>query len=200
MVNIFYLPGTIIGAFLSDKFGPRYTLAGGVLAQAIVGFIFAGLYGQLDQPKNVAAFAVVYGIFLTLGELGPGNNIGLLASKTCHTGVRGQYYGVAAAMGKIGAFVGVWVFPYIQAAGGTEDDNRYWQYPFYVAACLAILSATLAIFFLPPVDQDSITKEDIQFRAFLEANGYDTTQLGLKSPTESDVSERGAAEQVAEKN
>ena len=50
-------------------------------------------------------------IFLSLGELGPGDNIGLVAAKTSATSIRGQYYGTAAAMGKIGAFVGSYLFP-----------------------------------------------------------------------------------------
>lgn len=33
----------------------------------------AGAYDKLAQPQYVGAFAVVYGIFLALGELGPGN-------------------------------------------------------------------------------------------------------------------------------
>jgi MFS family permease len=196
VINLFYIPGTMLGAVVSDKYGPRYTLAGGVAVQSVVGFIMAGCYSRLAQPQYVGAFAVVYGVFLSLGELGPGNNIGLLASKTCHTGVRGQYYGIAAAWGKIGAFVGTYVFKYIIRAGGS-DANRQYQYPFYVAACLCILSATLALLFLPNIDQDTITKEDVAFRAFLEANGYDTSQLGAKGPSDSDVSERGAAAAAA---
>lgn len=39
---------------------------------------------------------------------GPGNNIGLLASKSSPTAIRGQFYGIAAAVGKVGAFVGTW--------------------------------------------------------------------------------------------
>jgi hypothetical protein len=39
---------------------------------------------------------------------GPGNCLGLLAAKSSPTAVRGQFYGLAAAVGKIGAFVGVW--------------------------------------------------------------------------------------------
>jgi MFS family permease len=133
VVNLFYIPGTMIGAPISDRFGPRYTLAGGVALQAVVGFIMAGCYSKLAQPHYVGAYAVVYGVFLSLGELGPGNNIGLLAAKTCATGVRGQYYGVAAAVGKIGAFVGTYVFPYIIAAGGSDETKQY-QYPFYVVS------------------------------------------------------------------
>ena len=66
----------------------------------------SGLYKQLTE--HIAAFAVLYGIFLSFGEFGPGNCLGLLASKTGPTAVRGQFYGLAAAVGKVGAFVGTW--------------------------------------------------------------------------------------------
>lgn len=179
VINLFYIPGTMLGAPLSDKLGPRYALILGVTLQAIVGFIMAGDYANLSKPGMVGGFAVVYGIFLALGELGPGNNIGLIAAKTCATGVRGRYYGIAAAIGKIGAFVGTWVFPHIVAAGGSNEKLQA-QYPFYVSSSLCILSAALALFCLPHIGQDTITFEDARFRAYLESHGYDTRQLGLK--------------------
>lgn len=37
-----------------------------------------------------------------LGEMGPGDNIGLVAAKTSATGIRGEYYAIAAALGKVG--------------------------------------------------------------------------------------------------
>jgi MFS family permease len=168
----------MLGAPLSDLIGPRYALALGVTLQAVVGYIMAGLYDTLAQPNHVAAFAVVYGIFLSLGELGPGNNIGLIAAKTCATGIRGKYYGIAAAIGKIGAFVGTWVFPYIENAGHNGTQSA--QYPFWVASSLCILSAFLVIFCLPHIDQDTIQLEDARFREYLHAHGYDVRQLGLK--------------------
>ncbi|KAI0483552.1 putative MFS phospholipid transporter [Xylaria cf. heliscus] len=180
VINLFYIPGTMLGAPISDRLGPRYTLILGFLTQSVVGFIMAGTYAKLSQPSVIGAFVVVYGIFLSLGELGPGNNIGLLAAKTCATGVRGQYYGIAAAIGKIGAFVGVYVFPYIQAAGGSSSNAAYYQYPFFVSSSLCILAAALAFIFLPNVGQDTITLEDERFREFLTANGWDVRQLGLK--------------------
>ncbi|KAI2633386.1 putative MFS phospholipid transporter [Xylaria nigripes] len=180
VLNLFYLPGTIAGAPLSDRIGPRYTLILGFLCQSVVGFVMAGNFARLDRANVIGAFVVVYGIFLSLGELGPGNNIGLLAAKTCATGVRGQYYGIAAAIGKIGAFVGVYVFPFIQKAGGTPADTAYYQYPFYVSSSLAILGAALAYFCLPHIGQDTIALEDEKFREFLAANGWDVQQLGLK--------------------
>lgn len=170
---MFYLPGTIIGAFASDYIGPKNSLIIGLVLQAIVGFIMAGVYDHI--LKSVPAFAIVYGIFLSLGEFGPGNNIGLLASKTCATGVRGRYYGIAAAVGKIGAFVGTQVFPYIIEAGGNATQSA--QYPFWVASSLCIFSAGIA-YFIPVVGQDTIQQEDADFRAYLESQGWDTRQLG----------------------
>jgi MFS family permease len=177
VINLFYIPGAMLGSYFSDWIGPRYALAIGVTLQGIVGFIMAGCYHTLSKASHVAGFAVVYGIFLSLGELGPGDNIGLVASKTCATGVRGQYYAIAAATGKIGAFVGTYVFPYIEAAGGDGDASA--QYPFYVSSSLCIFSAFLAVFCLPHIGQDTITTEDIKFRAYLEGKGWDVNQLGL---------------------
>jgi len=90
LINFFYMPGCIAGAFVADmpKMGPKRTLAIGVILQGIVGFIMAGCYGHLNHPKYVAAFVIVYGVFLALGEFGPGNNIGLVASKTSATSIR----------------------------------------------------------------------------------------------------------------
>ncbi|GAO19234.1 uncharacterized protein UV8b_00080 [Ustilaginoidea virens] len=186
VINMFYLPGTIAGAFVSDWVGPKYTLIGGVLLQALVGYVMAGVYGSIKT--HIAGFAVIYGVFLSLGELGPGNNIGLLASKTCATGVRGRYYGIASAVGKVGAFVGTWVFPYIQAAGGNDVESA--QYPFWVASSLCVLSAAVAWLFIPNIQQDTIAHEDARFRAFLESRGWDTAQLGL-GKTDSEVGRSG---------
>ena len=72
LLNLFYMPGCIFGAWVSDWIGPRYSLALGVTLQAVVGFIMAGCYKYLNEPSRVGGFVVVYGLFLALGELGPG--------------------------------------------------------------------------------------------------------------------------------
>lgn len=179
LINFFYLPGAFVGGFLSDWIGPKYCLALGVTVQGVLGFIMTGIYQYLNTPAHVAGFVVLYGVFLAVGEVGPGDNIGLIASKTCATAVRGQYYGVAAAVGKIGAFVGAYIFPLIMDAGG-NDTIKQGQYPFYVSSALCFLSAIITLTLLPHIGQDTIEEEDIKFRAYLEANGYDTSTLGSK--------------------
>ncbi|KAI9732780.1 MAG: hypothetical protein M1834_003718 [Cirrosporium novae-zelandiae] len=178
LLNLFYLPGAIAGSFLSDMIGPRKCLAIFVAVQGIIGFIMAGCYKYLDTNANVAGFVVVYGIFLALGEIGPGDNIGMLAAKTSATAIRGQYYGIAAACGKIGAFVGSYVFPVIQK--NAPNTIRSGQDPFFVSSSLCIFSAALAWFLLPEVGQDTIQEEDVKFRVYLANNGFDISKMGAK--------------------
>ncbi|KAG2053121.1 MFS general substrate transporter [Suillus hirtellus] len=177
VINLFYIPGTVIGAFFVDLMGPKATMITGLLAQATIGFIMSGLYTQLSQ--HVAAFAVVYGIFLSFGEFGPGNCVGVVAAKSGPTAVRGQYYGVAAAAGKIGAFIGTWVFPVMINDFGGSGSAKGNTGPFFVASGLAILSAIIVYFLVTPLDHDGMKKEDAKFREYLEAHGFDTSRMGL---------------------
>ena len=153
----------------------------GLVAQAIIGFIMSSFYAKLTD--HIAAFTVVYGLFLSLGEVGPGNNLGLLASKSGPTAVRGQYYGIAAAVGKVGLFVGTWASPPIIDASGDDITTRGNTGPFWIVNGLALLSAAITSFFVKPLTADGVAKEDEEFRAYLEAHGYDISQMGILSET-----------------
>lgn len=172
--NLFYIPGAFLGAISTDYIGPRLTLVIGVFCQAIVGYAMAAKYAVLSE--HIAGFVVVYGIFMTLGEFGPGDNIGLLAAKSSATPVRGVYYGLAAAFGKIGAFAGTYAFPAFQQ--DYPDGVKGYQVPFWLASSLAIFAGLLALFLLPPVDQEAMQREDLKFLQYLSQNGFDVTQLG----------------------
>ncbi|KAF8888073.1 major facilitator superfamily domain-containing protein [Infundibulicybe gibba] len=139
VINLCYIPGTIGGAFLLDYVSPKHTLIMGLLAQAVVGFIVAGLYKQLTD------------------------HIGVFA---------GQFFAVAAAIGKVGAFAGTWVF-------GGSDTARGNTGPFWIGSCCAIISAIITFVFIKPVDQDGMVEEDKLFREYLESKGYDTSAMGI---------------------
>jgi len=189
VINLFYIPGTVIGAFSIDYLGPKVTMIAGLLAQAVIGFIMSGLYTQLSN--HIAAFAVVYGIFLSCGEFGPGNCLGVLAAKTGPTAVRGQYYGAAAAVGKIGAFIGTWVFPHIVDGFGGSGTLKGDTGPFWIASGLAILSAIVVITLVKPLTHDGMTEEDEKFRQYLAEHGFDISTMGLQE-TETTYSETDA--------
>jgi MFS family permease len=204
LLTFFYMPGCIAGSFLSDAIGPRKALGYSVLVQAVVGFIMSGCYQYLAQAKYAGGFVVIYGLFIALGELGPGDNIGLIASKTSATAVRGKYYGIAAAFGKIvslsdlahsrsqsadvdmqGAFIGsktlILLYNKYYNAG---EVIKAGQYPFIISSVFCVVNAALALFCLPHIGQETIEEEDARFKAYLEQNGYDVSKLGL-APSES---------------
>ncbi|EPY52266.1 glycerophosphodiester transporter [Schizosaccharomyces cryophilus OY26] len=170
LINSFPLPGSWLGCIFSDIIGPKWCLVSGLILQGAIGFFMSGFYNQLVH--HIAGFCVIYGIFLTLGEFGPGGSIGLIASKTSPTAIRGIYYGLAAAIGKCGAITGVYVF------GGNEI-----QVYFYAASGIALFVAILVFFFLPHISQTCVEDEDKRFvEACIEAgygNPYDYEETYL---------------------
>ncbi|CCK70377.1 Git1p KNAG_0E01100 [Huiozyma naganishii CBS 8797] len=169
--NLFYFPGSFIGAYFTDWFGPRNTMVVGLVLQSAIGYGLAG--GLHHLRKHIGGFVVVYGIFMTLGEFAAGNNVGLIASKTGSTPIRESVYGIAAMIGKVGAFVGSYIFPVIIRRHGLPA-------PYWVSSSLCLFSALLSYLFLPELDQDSMNLEDAKFLEYLESVGFDTSMLDLK--------------------
>lgn len=64
------MPGTILGAFALDYMGPKRTLCWALGVQSVFGFVLAGTYPMLKN--HIAGFAIMYGVFLSLGEFGVG--------------------------------------------------------------------------------------------------------------------------------
>lgn len=102
----------------------------------------------------------------------------------------GQYYGIAAAVGKIGAFAGSYALDALQTAAG-DDTIAAGRNPFYVASTLAFVAAGLVLL-LPDIGQDTIDHEDVRFREYLTANGYDTGKMGLGGVVVDGVDREGA--------
>jgi MFS family permease len=70
VVNCFYLPGCIVGGFLMDRIGRKQTMTLGFFLWALLGFIIGGAITPIQ--KVFPLFVVLYGIFNSFGEMGPG--------------------------------------------------------------------------------------------------------------------------------
>ncbi|KAG4304672.1 hypothetical protein PORY_002065 [Pneumocystis oryctolagi] len=176
-IYLFYLPGSFCGAILTDYVEPKNVLAIGVFIQGSIGFIIASFYNSLKN--NIPIFVLLYGVFMTFGEFGPGDNIGNISAKAPSTPVRGHFYGIAAACGKLGAFLGSYVFNYVVerfGGPGSESGNRA---PFFIGSAVIISSGIISLFFFPKLSQDCVLEENERFKRFLEENGFDTTKMGL---------------------
>jgi MFS family permease len=179
LINCFYIPGAFIGGFLSDRIGRRRTMALGFFLQAILGFILGGALQHIQ--KSLPLFIVLYGIFLTLGEIGPGATIVLTASESFPTALRGHGVGFAAAWSKAGAAIGTQVFKPILASFG-DDEFQGTRAVFLIGSGFAVLGSLLAWFVLRDSEKE-LDCGDHEWKAYLERNGYDHIEWGTVEGT-----------------
>lgn len=111
--------------------------------------------------------------------MGPGDNIGLCAAKSSATAIRGQYYSYAAAIGKVGAFVGTYVIPVVQK--NAPNPTRAGQDPFFVSSSLCILAAFMAIFMMPEIGQVCAAANRVPCTMFM-CSPFLRTPLPTKMP------------------
>ncbi|KAF4123067.1 Sugar (and other) transporter [Geosmithia morbida] len=171
VINCFYLPGPFLGGYLSDRLGRRQTMALGFFLQACLGFILGG--AQFKIQPIFPLFVVLYGIFLTLGEVGPGSTVVLAASECFPTSIRGQMLGFIAAWSKAGAAIGTQVFTAILNSY-VDDPSKGDQVAFLIGSAFAVLGALVAYFVIPDVSR-RLEDDDEAWKAYLAANGWEAT-------------------------
>ncbi|KAK0274166.1 hypothetical protein LTR35_007053 [Friedmanniomyces endolithicus] len=167
VVNAFYLPGCIVGGFLMDWIGRKQTMTLGFVCWAIMGFIIGGALGPIQTITPL--FLVLYGIFNSFGEMGPGVATFLCGAESFPTPIRGHFLGLAAAVGKAGAAIGTQVFTPIQ--NSFSDTEKGVQGVFLIGAAFAMVGGLISWLLIPDRERD-LESEDARFRAYLESAGY----------------------------
>ena len=164
LLGVIGIPGVIVGAFLCDRIGRKYTLIMGFCGYIIFGLIVGCGYEKISEIT--ALFIVFYGLMISLGNLGPADMMGLVSSELFATPIRGTCYGISAAIGKVGAVVGTKSFTPIQ-------DNLGKKWTFIIAAICGLLGVLIAFFLIPHLKEDDLLEEDISFKNYLAANGWE---------------------------
>lgn len=162
ILALFPVPGVLLGAWLVNRIGRKWTGILGFSGYIILGFIIGGLYDKLTS--HIAAFVVLYGLFACLGHMGPGATIGLISAESFPTAVRGMGYGIAAGFGKAGAAVGTQAFTPIQAAAGKAAT-------FYLAGGVGVLGV-IVYWFLPEGRSVDLGVMDEEFEGYMREMGY----------------------------
>ncbi|KAI0784149.1 hypothetical protein C8Q75DRAFT_832340 [Abortiporus biennis] len=79
--------------------------------------------------------------------------------------------------------------PMIDAFGGANSTKGNTG-PFWVGSGLAVFSALVTLFMIKPLSHDGMLQEDLEFRQYLEENGYDTSLMGIVDDSSSYTSEK----------
>ncbi|KAF9893028.1 hypothetical protein FE257_012439 [Aspergillus nanangensis] len=173
VIQCFLLPGCIIGGLLMDKIGRKQNMTLGFFLWAIWGFIFGGALYPIQTVLPL--FVIMYGIFMSLGEMGPGVSTFLCAAESFPTPLRGHFLGFAAAVGKAGASIGTEVFTPIQESFDSPAKGQ--QAIILIGSAFALVGGLVAWFLIPDMSRELET-EDARFRAYLEENGYNISHYG----------------------
>ncbi|PWN31549.1 MFS general substrate transporter [Meira miltonrushii] len=168
LVNAFLLPGCVVGGFLLDKIGRKRTQILGFVVQAVLGYILGGALGPIQS--SLPAFIVMYGLFVSSAEAGPGVATILISAEVAPTAIRGHFVGLAAAFGKAGAAIGTSAFGALQERYSSELEGQ--KMVFYVASTFSVVGAIITWLLIPEMSR-KLEKEDEDFRLWLKEQGVE---------------------------
>ena len=109
------VPGYILAIAKMDRIGHRRLQ---LLGFVLMGVCFAVIGLVPGMTTAVAPFLVVYGISYFFSEFGPNVTTFVLPGELFPTSVRATGHGISAGIGKLGAFIGVFLFPLLQTSLG----------------------------------------------------------------------------------
>jgi MFS transporter, PHS family, inorganic phosphate transporter len=143
---VFAVPGYAVAAWTMDKMG-RKTIQ-------CLGFgMMAGTFGLLaiipHVEKLTITFLLIYGLSYFFTEFGPNATTFVYPSEIFPVKVRTTGHGIAASMGKMGGFLGVFTFPFFMHWHGLMAAEG-------AAAIVSLLGLTVTIFLLPETKGKSL--------------------------------------------
>jgi MFS transporter, PHS family, inorganic phosphate transporter len=137
---VFALPGYVLAIALLDKTGRRPIQ---LLGFGLMGAMFALIGLVPGVTQSAAPFVVLYGISYFFTEFGPNTTTFVYPAELFPVQVRTTGHGISAALGKMGAFAGAFVFPVMLASSlGIRGAE-------VVAALVSLAGLALTAFLLP---------------------------------------------------
>ncbi len=130
-------PGYLLSIFGMDRWGrkPIQLLGFAMMAASFIGIAFIG-----DAKSIVVPFVVLYCLNYFFTEFGPNTTTFVLPAEIFPVSVRTTSHGISATVGKVGAAVGTFTFPLLQAKFGLPG-------PMWIAGicCVAGFAVTWAL-------------------------------------------------------
>jgi MFS transporter, PHS family, inorganic phosphate transporter len=109
------VPGYILAIARLDRMGHRKLQ---LIGFGVMGLCFLVIAAIPGMTTTVAPFLLVYGVSYFFTEFGPNMTTFVLPSELYPVSMRTTGHGISAGVGKLGAFVGVFLFPILQSSLG----------------------------------------------------------------------------------
>jgi MFS transporter, PHS family, inorganic phosphate transporter len=117
MFVIFALPGYLLAVWKMDRIGHRRLQ---FIGFAVMSLCFAVLGGFSVLTATVVPFLAIFGLSYFFVEFGPNTTTFVLPSEVFPVSMRTTGHGTAAGIGKLGAFIGVFLVPFLQEHVGLQ--------------------------------------------------------------------------------
>ncbi len=115
MFIVFAVPGYLLAVATMDRIGHRRLQLIGFSVMALC-FAVLGTFGGLTT--TVGPFLAIFGLSYFFIEFGPNTTTFVLPSEVFPVAMRTTGHGIAAGIGKLGAFIGVFAVPHLQHSIG----------------------------------------------------------------------------------
>jgi MFS family permease len=138
---IFAAPFYFVAAFNMDKLGRKTIQTLGFVGMALA-YLVISLTSWFGFALAAIPFLFVFGLSYVFTEFGPNTTTFVYPSEVFPTPLRGFGDGISAGFGKIGAFIGTFLFPFLLAEAKIPGT-------FAILASISILGAFLTLTCLP---------------------------------------------------
>jgi MFS family permease len=133
------LPGYLLAALTIDRIGRRLMQAGGF---AVIAAAFGGLWLIPGATTSVLPFLLLFGATYFFAEFGPNTTTFVYPAEIFPVRVRSTSHGIAAAAGKLGAFIGTYALTALLPAIGLSRTSG-------IVAAVAVLGLLVTVTLLP---------------------------------------------------
>lgn len=160
------LPGYLLAVASMDRIGHRRLQCVGFV---MMGFCYA-LAGLIPGVSTtVAPFLVLFGVSYFFAEFGPNTTLFVLPAELYPVSVRATGHGISSGVGKLGAFIGVFVFGFLQTSLGLRGT-------LILSAAIAVGGALLTLLLEEPARrslEELAADDDVAAVAEQPATGTD---------------------------
>ena len=157
------VPGYVLAIARIDRIGHRKLQLVGF---ALMGACFAVIGLVPGMTTAVVPFLLAYGISYFFTEFGPNMTTFVLPGELFPTRLRATGHGISAGVGKLGAFIGVFLFPFLQGALGLRGT-------LLLTAGISVLGALLTLILPEPAGR---TLEEISAKVDVIAEAEQATR------------------------
>ena len=154
------VPGYYLACAFMDRIGHRRLQLIGFPAMGLA-FLLIGVIPGVTTA--VAPFLILFGISYFFAEFGPNTTTFVVSSEVYPTSVRTTGHGLSAGIAKLGAFIGVYLFPHISEALGVGGALEF-------SAGMAALGMALTLL-IPETSQVSLEELSGESRLLAGARG-----------------------------